>query len=205
MTAGVFDDFVAEAIDGSQHESPSGGEGQERTRPIGLSWAGGIRCVPTAPPSASHGARMVPTRRPQPVRSHPRGSPHRGLVDDIETLHLDRGTTRPRPGRSLSHGIDNLVAGKRRASAAGTRGRKLPVPRACAVRSSGPTSLLSTSGPLRRNPAHHLAQLALAVTFLITAKLIDWRNRWCPAPGRPYPLSLLVESYCPSRSTSTGQ
>ena len=60
-------------------------------------------------------------------------------------------------------------------------------------------------GALRRNTAHHLAQLALAVTFLITAKLIDWRNRWCPAPGRPYPLSLLVESYCPSRSTSTGQ
>jgi hypothetical protein len=26
-----------------------------------------------------------------------------------------------------------------------------------------------------------------------------------PGPGRPYPLSLLVESYCPSRSTSTGQ
>jgi hypothetical protein len=35
-------------------------------------------------------------------------------------------------------------------------------------------------GALRRNTAYHLAQLALAVTFLITAKLIDWRNRWCP-------------------------
>jgi hypothetical protein len=26
-------------------------------------------------------------------------------------------------------------------------------------------------------------QLALAVTVLLTAKLIDWRNRWSPAPS----------------------
>jgi hypothetical protein len=25
-----------------------------------------------------------------------------------------------------------------------------------------------------------LAQFALAITFLITAKLIDWRDRWTP-------------------------
>jgi hypothetical protein len=31
-----------------------------------------------------------------------------------------------------------------------------------------------------RKPIHRLAQLALAVTFLLTAKLIDWRNRWMP-------------------------
>jgi hypothetical protein len=32
-----------------------------------------------------------------------------------------------------------------------------------------------------RKPVHRLAQLALAVTFLLTAKLIDYRNRWSPA------------------------
>jgi hypothetical protein len=35
---------------------------------------------------------------------------------------------------------------------------------------------------LRRDPdrktEHRLAQLALAIVFLITAQLIDWRNRW---------------------------
>ena len=45
-------------------------------------------------------------------------------------------------------------------------------------------SWLSNFGQLRRNthrrPQHRLAQLALAVTLLLTAKLIDWRNRWSP-------------------------
>jgi hypothetical protein len=40
-------------------------------------------------------------------------------------------------------------------------------------------------GQLRHNTdrrtVHRLTQLALAITLLITAKLIDWRNRWSPA------------------------
>jgi hypothetical protein len=46
---------------------------------------------------------------------------------------------------------------------------------------------LRTTPPQHRPPHHHrLAQLALAITALITAKLIDWRNRWMPelAPTR---------------------
>ena len=43
-------------------------------------------------------------------------------------------------------------------------------------------SWLSNYGQLRRNTdrsnVHRLAQLALAITFLLAAKLIDWRNRW---------------------------
>ena len=42
----------------------------------------------------------------------------------------------------------------------------------------------SNFGQLRRNndrrPRHRLAQLALAIALLLTAKLIDWRNRWSP-------------------------
>jgi hypothetical protein len=34
-----------------------------------------------------------------------------------------------------------------------------------------------------RSTIHRLAQFALAVTFLLTAKLIDWRNRWSPSPA----------------------
>jgi hypothetical protein len=45
-------------------------------------------------------------------------------------------------------------------------------------------SWLSNYGQLRRNTdrktAHRLAQFALAVALLLTAKLIDWRNRWSP-------------------------
>lgn len=43
-------------------------------------------------------------------------------------------------------------------------------------------SRLSNYGQLRRNTdrktEHRAAQLALAVAFLLTAKLIDWRNPW---------------------------
>lgn len=31
-----------------------------------------------------------------------------------------------------------------------------------------------------RKIKYHLAQFALAVTFLLTAKLIDWRDCWAP-------------------------
>jgi hypothetical protein len=45
-------------------------------------------------------------------------------------------------------------------------------------------SWLSNFEALRRNNsrklAHRLAELALAIAFLLTAKLIDWRNRWMP-------------------------
>jgi hypothetical protein len=41
---------------------------------------------------------------------------------------------------------------------------------------------LSNFGQLHRNtdrdPTRRLAQFQLAIVFLLTAKLIDWRNRW---------------------------
>ena len=43
-------------------------------------------------------------------------------------------------------------------------------------------SWLSNHGQLRRNTdrcsVHRLAQLVLAIALIITAKLIDWRDRW---------------------------
>jgi hypothetical protein len=44
-------------------------------------------------------------------------------------------------------------------------------------------SWLSNFGQLRRNTDRrlvHRPQLALAITLLLTAKLIDWRDRWTP-------------------------
>ena len=47
-------------------------------------------------------------------------------------------------------------------------------------------SWLSNYGQLRRNtdrqPHHRRAQLALAITCILTAKLIDHRDRWNPKP-----------------------
>jgi hypothetical protein len=43
-------------------------------------------------------------------------------------------------------------------------------------------SWLSNFGALRRNNdrriVHRVAQLALAIVLILTAKLIDWRDRW---------------------------
>ena len=48
----------------------------------------------------------------------------------------------------------------------------------------GTNSWLSNYGQLRRNTdrrtRHRHAQLCLVVALLVTAKLIDWRNRWSP-------------------------
>ena len=45
-------------------------------------------------------------------------------------------------------------------------------------------SWLSNFGQLRRNTdrrsIHRMTQLSLAVVCLLTAKLIDWRDRWSP-------------------------
>jgi hypothetical protein len=61
---------------------------------------------------------------------------------------------------------------------------KLPVPLGLRWPIERTNSWLSNFGQLLRctdrKSAHRLAQLALAITFLITAKLIDWRDRWSP-------------------------
>jgi len=49
-------------------------------------------------------------------------------------------------------------------------------------RSSGPNSWLSNFGQLRRNTdrfsIHWAAALDLAVTLILTVKLVKWANRW---------------------------
>ncbi|MDA8354923.1 MAG: transposase, partial [Actinomycetota bacterium] len=106
-----------------------------------------------------------------------------GLLGDIQTVWLDRGydstATRDRLEERGIH--DAVIAKKRkRGDARGKQrqpmGLRWPVERT--------NSWLSNFGQLRRNTdrktRHRLAQLALAVVFIITAKLIDWRNRWSP-------------------------
>jgi hypothetical protein len=112
----------------------------------------------------------------------------RGLLCDIETLHLDRGydsaAVRARCGQS---GIDDVVCAKQRKE--GSRRGVVKMPRAVPPELRWPVertnSWLSNFGQMRRNTdrkvAHRLTQLALAITLIITVKLIDWRNRWSPA------------------------
>ncbi len=82
-------------------------------------------------------------------------------------------------------GLTDLVCAKKRPPGTATMKRSVPLGLRWPVERSN--SWLSNFGQLRRNTdrrtLHRLAQLALAIALLLTAKLIDWRNRWSPDSG----------------------
>jgi hypothetical protein len=109
----------------------------------------------------------------------------RGLLAEIETLHLDRGYDNSNVRRQVAAaGITDLVCAKQRRAGA-RRGQQIGknvVPLGLRWPVERTNSWFSNFGQLRRNTdrrvPHRLAQLAMAIVFLLTAKLIDWRNRW---------------------------
>jgi transposase len=181
-------DFSEVSLDASVHKSPCGGPGTgpnptDRAK-LGWKWsilvdAQGIPLGWDAAGANRHDSLLLA------ATIDDLGG--RAMLGDIETIWLDRGydsdITR---ARLAARGItDAVIARKRRpgepvtAAPAPSRSRlglRWPVERT--------HSWLSNFGQLRRNtdrkPAHRIAQLALAVTFLLVAKLIDWRNRWSP-------------------------
>ena len=176
-------DFSECSVDGSQHKAPTGGEGTgpspvDRGKrgwkwslfadrhgiPIGWTTEGANRndCVLLEPTLNAVAAR--------------------GLLLECETLHLDRGYDNGIVRRYVADLDIDLVCSKVRK--AGTATTKQLVPLGMRWPIERTNSWLSNFGQLRRNTdrrvIHRLAQLALAVVLLLTAKLIDWRNRWTP-------------------------
>jgi transposase len=204
--AGVFDRLADEAlaahdrligldlsevsVDGSQHKAPCGGEGTGKnpTDRAKLGWKWSLIADRAGIPIgwAANAANRHDVVLFEPTLA---AANARGLLADIETLHLDRGYDgRPVRDCVARFGIDDLICGKQRQ--ADTAAGPLPVPLGMRWPIERTNSWLSNFGQLRRNTdryiRHRLAQLALAITALITAKLIDWRNRWMPdlAPTR---------------------
>ena len=106
----------------------------------------------------------------------------RGLLEDCDTLHLDRGYDNGVVRAAVSaSGIEDLVCSRVRPAGRGKLKKLLPLGMRWPVERTN--SWLSNFGQLRRNTdrraSHRLAQLALAVALLLAAKLIDWRDRWC--------------------------
>ena len=106
-----------------------------------------------------------------------------GLLVDIDTLHLDRGYDYPIVrARLATFGLTDLNIQRR-----GTKQTGKPQPVRIGLRwiVEATNSWWSNYGQLGRNTDRHTihrhAALSLATTVLITAKLIDWRNRWSPA------------------------
>lgn len=203
IEAGVFDRLVNEAIaaydriieldlrdvavDGSQHKSPGGGEGTgpnptDRAK-LGHKWS-----ILTDRWGIPFGWALDGANRNDSALLAPTldDAAERGLLVDVGTIWLDRGydsgATRD---RLAARDIDDAIIARKRPRAAAKRptphqpmGPRWPVERT--------NSWLSNFGQLRRNtdrdPIRRRSQMALAIAFLLAAKLIDWRNRWSLTP-----------------------
>jgi transposase len=178
-------DFSDVAIDGSSQKSPAGGEGTGKnpTDRAKLGWKWSVLTEAKGIPIswATDGANRHDSVLLSPTLEAAR---ELGLLEDIETIWLDRGYDSDVTRNLLSSlGIDDAVIAKKRKRGQATEKKSLPMGLRWPVERTN--SWLSNFGQLRRNTdrkvAHRLAQFALAVLFLLTAKLIDWRNRWSPA------------------------
>ena len=104
----------------------------------------------------------------------------RGLLEGIETLHLDRGYDTSAVRRHVAEiGIENLECAKQRRTPA--KGVKAPVPLGRRWLVERTNSWLSNYGQLRRNTdrrsVHRRSQLAFVIGILLVAKLIDQDRR----------------------------
>jgi transposase len=172
------------ALDASLHKSPAGGDGTGKnpTDRAKLGWKWSVLTDGNGIPIGwtSDGANRNDSVLLEPTLE---SAAQRGLLADIETIWLDRGydsaLTRE---RLLCHHIDDAVIAKKRKRGRANATKKQPMGLRWPVERTN--SWLSNFGQLRRNTdrkvVHRLAQFALAVAFLLTAKLIDWRNRWSP-------------------------
>jgi transposase len=204
IDAGIFDVLAEEAIaaydrvvgldlaevslDGSQHKAPCGGEGTgpnstDRGR-SGWKWSivAGMDGIPIG--WATAGANRHDMVLLEPTLDD---AADRGLLTDIGTLHLDRGYDNGVTTAICAElDLHDVVCARRRRRGT-TGGAKKLVPLGLRWPIERTNSWLSNFGQLRRNTdrrtRHRLAQLALAIALLITAKLIDWRDRWTPTPA----------------------
>jgi len=198
LTAGVFDKLVEEAIsgydriigldlsevavDGSLHKAPCGGEGTgpnptDRAK-IGWKWS-----VATDLFGIPIGWVIDGANRNDSILLEPtlQAVAARGLLLDVETLHLDRGydsalTTQ----RCHGLGVTDIVCAKKKRKGEAkikkplTLGLRWPVERT--------NSWFSNFGQLRRNTdrfsRQRLGQVALAVALILTVKLVKWAKRW---------------------------
>lgn len=199
--AGVFDAVVSEAlaaydrivgldlsdvsVDGSQHKAPAGGQGTGKNpcdrAKSGWKWslATDANGIPVG--WATDGANRHDSILFEPTLD---SVARRGLLSDVETLHLDRGyDSKPVQALCEAAGITDIICARKRPRGQASH-TKLPTPLGMRWTVERTNSWLTNYGQLRRNTDRHihhrLAQLALAITLIITIKLINWRNRWNP-------------------------
>ena len=175
-------DFSDCALDGSQHKAPVGGEGTGKnpTDRAKTGWKWSLLTDRNGIPLgwATAGANRNDSELFGPTLA---SAEERGLLAEIETLHLDKGYDSAAVRRLVDEvGIPDLVAARKtqpgevKTKRQG-RGLRWPVERT--------HSWFINFGQLRRSTerrvAYRLAHIALAVSLLLVAKLMDCRDRWC--------------------------
>lgn len=200
IAAGVFDQLVTQAhaafdrileldlsevsLDGSLHKAPYGGEGTgpNPTDRAKLGWKWSVASERHGIPIgwAIDGANRNDVRLLEPTLDD---VAERGLLGDIETLHLDRGYDFPVVRDRLAvYGLHDLNVQRRGTKTPGMK--KQPVRLGLRWIVEATNSWWSNYGQLRRNTDrrlhHRHAALCLATTILIIGRLIDYRNRWSP-------------------------
>jgi len=198
LTAGVFDHLLEEAlaaydriigldlsevaVDGSLHKAPCGGEGTG-PNPTDRAKTGWKWSVATDRLGIPVGWTIDGANRHDSILLKPtlQTVADRGLLTDIETLHLDRGyDSAVTMTRCTELGLTDVVCARKRVKGAPkakkqlTLGMRWPVERT--------NSWFSNFGQLRRNTDRfthqRLGQIALAVTLILTVKLVKWAKRW---------------------------
>ena len=207
LSASVFDKVLTEAlagydriigldlsevaVDGSLHKAPCGGEGTG-VNPTDRAKTGWKWSVATDRCGIPLGWTIAGANRNDSILLEPtlQAVAERGLLIDIQTLHLDRGYDSALTStRCTDLGLTDVVCAKKR-----TKGTAKTKPTAKAKTTTTKLSLgmrwpvertnswLSNFGQLRRNTdrftAQRLGQVALAVTLILTVKLVKWAKRW---------------------------
>jgi len=172
------------SLGGSLHKAPVGGQGTGKNSTdrgkLGCEWsilveANGIpfgRVVDGA--NRNDSVLLAPTL--DDVAKH-------GLLMDVGTIWLDRGyDSEATRQRLIEREIDDAVIAKKRKRGSPEPKRNQPMGLRWPVEriNSWLSNLASLGRNNDRRTIHRLAQFALAVALLLTAKLIDWRNRWMP-------------------------
>ena len=176
-------DLSEVALDGSLAKAPMGGDGAGRN-PVDRGKSGWKWSIATDRWGIPVGWAADGANRNDIVLVAPTldDVARRGLLFDVETIHLDRGYDFDRVRDDCTtRGITDIVCAKRRDQSK-VKKKKLPIALGLRWPVERTNSWLSNFGQLRRNTDRHtvqrLAQLALAITLIITVKLVKWANRW---------------------------
>lgn len=180
-------DLSEVAVDGSLHKAPCGGEDTgpnptDRAK-IGWKWSAAVDAagipVGWTIAGANRNDSILLTPTLEAVAAN-------GLLDEIDTLHLDRGyDSHVTRARLAELGVHDAVIQRKGTKLPATGKQQLTLGLRWIVESAN--SWWSNYGQLRRSTdrksIHRQTALSLAATILMVGRLLDYRDRWSPKPA----------------------